>query len=230
MYANELQPELAENAQIQLILDGNEEAFCDLIRPQQRILFLKALSIVRSEADAEEVVQNAVIKAFTHVSQFRQESQFRTWLTSITINEARMWLRKNRKPRHESLDREDEDGNQVPLEVADQRESPFQTIERKQIRAALFEALKRLPAGHSEVFVLRDLQFLSIAETARILGLSETCVKSRLRRRRIQMRRSLAHLRAIRAVSLSNASTRIGELSRSALSWHIPDWSGETIQ
>ena len=93
MISSQAQPELPEATLIQLILDGNAEAFCELVRPHQHVLYLKALSIVHSEADAEEVVQNAVLKAFKKLCQFRHDSQFRTWLMSITINESRMWLR-----------------------------------------------------------------------------------------------------------------------------------------
>ncbi|HWZ77209.1 MAG TPA: sigma factor, partial [Candidatus Sulfotelmatobacter sp.] len=91
MISPEAQAEQSEATQIRLILDGNVGAFCALVTLHRRGLYLKALSIVRSEADAEEVAQNAVLKAFNKLSQFRHDSQFRTWLISITINEARMW-------------------------------------------------------------------------------------------------------------------------------------------
>jgi RNA polymerase sigma factor (sigma-70 family) len=123
MMTREAQPGQAEARQILLALDGNGEAFCELVEPQRRSLYLKALSMVGDQADAEEVVQNAVVKAFSNLSQFRQESQFRTWLMSITTNEARMWLRTNRKARHELLNWLHEDGNQIPLEIEDPRES-----------------------------------------------------------------------------------------------------------
>ena len=208
MISAQARSDLPEAAQIQLILDGNAEEFCGLMRPHQRVLYLKALSIVGSEADAEEVVQNAVLKVVNKLSTFRHESQFRTWLMSITMNEARMWLRKNRKPRHESLDWENAEGDQLPLEIADPGESPFQTVERKQVRTAILKALPRLPACNSQVFILRDLQLLSIAETARTLGISETCVKTRLRRSRAQMRQALARVCAIRTSHRSRRSDR----------------------
>lgn len=197
MISAQAQSEVGESTQIQLVLNGNSEAFYGLVRPHQRVLYLKALSIVRSEADAEEIVQNAVLKAFSKLSSFRRESQFRTWLMSITINEARMWLRTNRTSRHESLDWEDEEGNRLPLEIVDPRESPYQALERKQVRTAILKALSRLPSCNSQVFILRELKLLSIAETARTLGISETCVKTRLRRGRGQMRQALARVCAI---------------------------------
>jgi RNA polymerase sigma-70 factor (ECF subfamily) len=207
MIEQETQPESSEAAQIGSILQGNAEAFNQLVKPYQRGLYRKALSIIQSEADAEEAVQNAVFKAFNKLSQFRHDSQFGTWLMSITINEARMSLRRNCKHRHESLEWEDAEGHQRALDIADQREDPFQELERKQVRAAIHEALNLLPGVNSQVFILRDLQLLSIAETARALGISETCVKTRLRRGRGQMRRALAHLRARGAPKQINGST-----------------------
>src|ERR1700736_6525998 len=117
MISSQAQSELPEATLIQLILDGNAQAFCELVRPHQHVLYLKALSIVHSEADAEEVVQNAVFKAFKKLCQFRYDSQFRTWLMSITINESRMWLRRHRKSRHESI-YEDDSGRQHVIEIA----------------------------------------------------------------------------------------------------------------
>jgi RNA polymerase sigma-70 factor (ECF subfamily) len=78
MISMQAQPELSEATQIRLVLDGNDEAFCDLVKTHRRDLYLKAFSIVRNEADAEEVAQNAVRKAFRKLSQFRFDSQFRT--------------------------------------------------------------------------------------------------------------------------------------------------------
>jgi RNA polymerase sigma-70 factor, ECF subfamily len=83
----------SETVQIRLSLEGDLEAFSDLVRPYRPMFYKKALSIVRNEADAEDVTQTALLKAFTRLSQFRLDSQFRTWVTSIVINEALMCLR-----------------------------------------------------------------------------------------------------------------------------------------
>jgi RNA polymerase sigma-70 factor, ECF subfamily len=195
MISSQARLESSEATQIQLILDGNAEAFCELVRPHQHVLYLRALSIVHSQADAEEVVQNAVLKAYKKLCQFRHDSQFRTWLMTITINESRMWLRRHRKFNHEPLDYKDDSGHHI-IEIADSREGPFEALERKQIRGAILKALTSLPPRNSRVFVLRDLQLLSISETARVLGISELSVKTRLWRGRRQMRQALARLRA----------------------------------
>ena len=191
---------ISEEMQIQLVRGGDAGAFCELIRPYGRRLYLKTLSIVGNDADAEEVVQNALLKAFNKISQFRQEASFYTWLFRITVNEARMWLRSSRRHIHRSLDNNNEDGEgELVREIADSREGPFEVLEKKQVRLAILKAVRRLSACHREVVVLRDLHLCSISETARILAISEINVRSRLRRGRAQLRRALADVRTSQA-------------------------------
>src|SRR5271165_5651386 len=90
----QVQGNAAESHLIRCVIDGNAEAFYELVRPYERAVFLAALSIVKNDADAEEVAQEAVLKAFKGLSHFRQEAKFSTWLIQITINEARMKSRK----------------------------------------------------------------------------------------------------------------------------------------
>jgi RNA polymerase sigma-70 factor (ECF subfamily) len=206
MISPEAQAEQSEATQIRLILDGNVGAFCALVTLHRRGLYLKALSIVRSEADAEEVAQNAVLKAFNKLSQFRHDSQFRTWLISITINEARMWLRANRKFKHESLDHQDGEGQSLRTQIVDPQENPFQVWERKQVRSAILKALSLLSIRNRQVFILRDVQMLSISETARTLDISENKVRNRLRRARLRMRQALADLRGTRTPQRDSGS------------------------
>ena len=199
---------ISEEMQIQLVRGGDAGAFCELIRPYGRRLYLKTLSIVGNDADAEEVVQNALLKAFNKISQFRQEASFYTWLFRITVNEARMWLRSSRRHIHRSLDNNNEDGEgELVREIADSREGPFEVLEKKQVRLAILKAVRRLSACHREVVVLRDLHLCSISETARILAISEINVRSRLRQGRAQLRRALENLRTTRA-SRDNSLTR----------------------
>jgi RNA polymerase sigma-70 factor (ECF subfamily) len=186
---------VTEEMQIRLVRGGDAGAFCELVRPYRRRLYLKTLSIVGNDADADEVIQNAFLKAFNKISQFRQEAAFYTWLFSITVNEARMWLRSSRRHVHESLDNNEDGEGQVVREIADSREGPFEALERKQTRLAILKALRLLSASHREVVVLRDLQLCSISETAKRLAISEINVRSRLRRGRAQLRRTLEHLR-----------------------------------
>ena len=185
----------SEVKQIQLSLEGDLHAFSDLVKPYRPMFYQKALSIVRNEADADDVIQTALLKAFTKLSQFRLHSQFRTWVTSIVINESLMCLRANRRAKEESLDRDEQNEGPSPIDVADPRESQFHTLERKQLRAAILKAVSILPSLLRTVFILRDLRLLSISDTARTLGITETCVKARLRRARLQLQQTLAHFR-----------------------------------
>jgi len=180
---------------IRLSLDGNPQAFSELVRPYRPMFYKKALSIVRNESDAEDVTQTALLKAFKKLSQFRLDSQFRTWVTSIVINEALMCLRASRRSKPESLERDERKDGSSTIDIADPRENQSHALERKQLRAAILKAVSLLPSLLRSVFILRDLRLLSISDTARTLGITETCVKTRLRRARLQLQQTLAHFR-----------------------------------
>ena len=164
------------------------------MRPYERAVFLAALSLVKNEADAEDVAQEAILKAFKNLARFRQEAKFSTWLIQISINEAKMKLRKDRRHLYESIDerQQKEEGDYIPKDFADWREIPSEALEQKELRNALTKALDSLPEKYRTVLILRDVQHLSITETAQILGLSEANVKTRLCRARLQMRDALA--------------------------------------
>ena len=183
-----------ESELIRRVKLGDVEAFHNLVRPYERAIFLAALSLVRNEADAEDVAQEAVLKAFKNLSRFRQEAKFSTWVIQITINEAKMKLRKDRRHLYESLDegQQNDGGDYIPKDFADWREIPSEALEQSELRQALARALDSLPEKYRTVLILRDVQQLSINETAEVLGLSEANVKTRLCRARLQMRDALA--------------------------------------
>ena len=187
-----------EAALIRLSLEGDSQAFSELVRPYRPMFYKKALSIVRNESDAEDVTQTALLKAFRKLSQFRLDSQFRTWVTSIVINEALMCLRASRRFKQESLDREEREDGASSIYIPDPRENPSQVLERKQLRGAILKGVFLLPSLLRSVFILRDLRLLSISDTARTLGITETCAKTRLRRARLQLQQTLAHFRGAR--------------------------------
>jgi RNA polymerase sigma-70 factor (ECF subfamily) len=185
--------QLDEEALIRRVVDGEHELFYELVRPYERRLFAAAFAILRNEADAEDVAQEAVLKAFKHIRQFRAEARFSTWLIQITVNEARMRRRKAHANIMEPItDGEDNEGNYTPRDFADWREIPSETLERKEVRQKLAEALAGLGQIYREVFVLRDMQHLSIDETAKALGISAASVKTRLLRARLMLRDLLA--------------------------------------
>lgn len=178
-----------EETLIRRIRDGERDLFYELIRPYERRVYAAAFAILRNEADAEDVAQEAVMKAFKHIRQFRAEARFSTWLLQITINEARMWKRKAHAEIMEPIaGHQDEEGSYVPRDFADWREIPSEALEQKEIREQLAGALASLGEKYREVFVLRDMQHLSIEETAKALGISTGSVKTRLLRARLMLR------------------------------------------
>jgi RNA polymerase sigma-70 factor (ECF subfamily) len=182
-----------EAALVRRVQDGERDLFYELIRPYERRVYSATLAILRNPADAEDAAQEAILKAFRHVRQFRAEARFSTWLIQIAVNEARMRRRKEHADVMEPIaDRRDEEGNYTPRDFADWREIPSESLERKEIREKLAEALGMLGEIYREVFVLRDMQHLSIEETAQSLGISVASVKTRLLRARLMLRDLLA--------------------------------------
>jgi RNA polymerase sigma-70 factor (ECF subfamily) len=172
---------------------GQNELFYELVRPYERRVFAAAMAILRNESDAEDVAQEAMLKALANIRQFRAEAKFSTWLIQITVNEALMRRRKERPGMMEAIeDRREEDGEYTPRDFADWREIPSEALERKEVRRRLAEALASLDLKYREVFVLRDMEQLNIQETAEALGISIASVKTRLLRARLMLRDLLA--------------------------------------
>jgi RNA polymerase sigma-70 factor, ECF subfamily len=172
---------------------GEHELFYELVRPYERRVYAAALAILRNESDAEDTAQEAMLKALVNIRQFRAEARFSTWLIQITVNEALMRRRRERKGMVEGIDdRRDEEGEYTPRDFADWREIPSEALERKEVRQKLAQALSTLDRKYREVFVLRDMEQLNIQETAEALGISVAAVKTRLLRARLMLRDLLA--------------------------------------
>jgi RNA polymerase sigma-70 factor (ECF subfamily) len=172
---------------------GQHELFYELVRPYERRVYAAAMAILRNEADAEDVAQEAMLKAFANIRQFRAEARFSTWLIQITVNAALMRRRRERTVVMEGIDdRRDDEADYAPRDFADWREIPSEALERKEIRQRLAEALGTLDRKYREVFVLRDMEHLNIQETAEALGISVGSVKTRLLRARLMLRDLLA--------------------------------------
>jgi RNA polymerase sigma-70 factor, ECF subfamily len=187
------QQERNEATLVRRVQEGERDLFYELIRPYERRVYSATLAILRNPADAEDAAQEAILKAFKYVKQFRAEARFSTWLIQIAVNEARMRRRKEHADLMEPIaERRDEEGNYTPRDFADWREIPSESLERKEIREKLAEALGTLGEIYREVFVLRDMQHLSIEETAQSLGISVASVKTRLLRARLMLRDLLA--------------------------------------
>jgi RNA polymerase sigma-70 factor (ECF subfamily) len=178
---------------IAAILAGETQVYHELIRPYERSVYMMALSYMKNEADAEDVAQEAFVKGFRHLASFRAEAKFSTWLISITLNEARSRLRRQSVVRMESLD-EPLDGEKSisPALLRDWREIPSETVERKEIRQLIQQAVENLPDIYREVFLLRDVEELNINEAAEALNISISNVKVRLHRARMMLQKLLA--------------------------------------
>ncbi len=183
----------AELDLIARILQGETYLFHDLIRPCERAAYLTALSLVKNEADAEDVAQEAIIKAYRALASFRGAAKFSTWLLSIVLNEARGRLRRTNRLAVESLDSRGEDEQDLtPFVIADWREIPSEVLERRELAKRIEDAIQNLAPTYREVFLLRDKEELSIEEIAQIAGVSPGLVKVRLFRARMVLQRQLA--------------------------------------
>ena len=174
---------------------GDASAFSDLVRHYDRRVFRMAKQITQNDDDAEDVLQEAFLKAYTHLDDFQGNSKFYTWIVRIAVNEALMKLRKRRSDRAVPLDEPIDTGeDEVIREIAVWDENPEDTYSREELATLLDEAVQSLKPAYRTVFVLRDIEELSIEETAETLNLSISAVKSRLLRARLQLRERLTRL------------------------------------
>ena len=178
------------------ILAGETGVYYELIRPYERGVYIMALSYMKNEADAEDVAQEAFLKAFHHLASFRSQAKFSTWLVGIALNEARSRLRHEGSIRMESIDETAEEGGGhiSPAILRDWREVPSEALERMEVQQMLQKAIISLPEKYREVFVLRDVEELNIAETAAALSISVGNVKVRLHRARVMLQKQLVPL------------------------------------
>ncbi len=172
---------------------GDVEAFEQLVKRYDRNIFRLAHHITQHREDAEDVLQEAFLKAYQHLKSFQGNSKFYTWLVRIAVNESLMKLRRRRNDKTFSLDEDvqTEEGS-MPREVADWAPNPEQLYRQEELGEILGKTIQGLPASFRTVFVLRDVEGLSTEETAEALGLSIPAVKSRLLRARLQLRDRLS--------------------------------------
>lgn len=182
-----------EAALIAAILAGEREKFHDLIRPYERQVYLTSLSLVKDEAEAEDVAQEAILRAYRKLASFRGDAKFSTWLIAITLNEARTRLREEKRAALDSLENQiEKEGDYTPAVLTDWREVPSDALERKEICALIQQAVAALPDTFREVVILRDMEELSVRDTAQALGISISLVKVRLHRARLLLQKQLA--------------------------------------
>lgn len=173
--------------------NGDVAAFGELVKRYDRKLFRIAHHLTQSAEDAEDVVQDAFLNAFQHLQQFREDSKFSTWLIRIALNRALMKLRKRRMAKEFSIDSNSQaEGENLPIDVADWAPNPEQLYRAAELQEILRKALQKLSPGLKMVFVLRDIEGLSLEQTAEALGLSVAAVKARSWRARLQLRQRLS--------------------------------------
>jgi len=171
---------------------GNSAAFATLVNHYDDKVFRLAINITRNKEDAEDVLQEALFKAYINIRRFRGGSRFYTWLVRIALNEALMKLRKRRSGKQVSLDELLEtDDQSVRRETVDWRDNPEKGYARTEMQGNVHHALGHLDHNSRQVLLMRDLENMSTRETAQKLGLSVTTVKTRLRRARGDLRRRL---------------------------------------
>jgi RNA polymerase sigma-70 factor (ECF subfamily) len=173
---------------------GDADAFATLVRQYDRYIYRLALNITGNREDAEDVMQEALIKAYTKLPQFQGESRFYTWLVRIAVNEALMKLRKRGGEKNVSIDEPialNDEKSMLPREIEDWEDNPEERYARTELQDILHGVVEQLEPQFRTVFALRDIEGFSTEETAKMMGLSVPAVKSRLLRARLKARELL---------------------------------------
>src|SRR5580698_7422531 len=171
---------------------GDVQAFTDLVNRYERKIYRLAKHITQNDEDAEDVLQDAFLKAYEHLDSFKGDSKFYTWIVRIAVNESLMKLRKRKSDRTVPLDEPVDTGEEmVTREIAVWDDNPEQRYSREEIQEILDKAVEGLKPDFRTVFILRDIEELSTEETAESLGISIPAVKSRLLRARLALREKL---------------------------------------
>jgi RNA polymerase sigma-70 factor (ECF subfamily) len=171
---------------------GDVAAFEQLVKRYDSRLLRISQTVTRNREDSEDAVQEALFKAFQNLAEFREDAQFSTWLIRITVNQSLMKLRKQRAHKEVSLDEDSEsDLAALPGDVPDSAPNPEQLCWASELRDILARTVEDLRPILRTVFVLRDVEGLSIEQTAQVLNLSQSAVKARLWRVRLHLRERL---------------------------------------
>lgn len=180
---------LSDAELIQRILGGEKQCFEPIIRRYNARLYRIGMSITRDDTAVEDVMQNAYIKAYEHLSGFQGRAGFGTWLVRIMINESLLYVRKkhNHDPMENAQPNDDRDNRYIPQD----RQAPDAVVINKELAGALEQSLLQLPEKYRLVFVMREMEQMSVAETTAALDLTESNVKVRLNRAKAMLRDKL---------------------------------------
>jgi RNA polymerase sigma-70 factor (ECF subfamily) len=178
-------------ALIERVLSGERRAFEPLVRRHERRIFRVVLAVLGNAEDAEEAMQDAFVKAFRHLSQFRRESKFTTWLTRIAVNEA-LQKRRARKEAISLDDAREVEEPFVPRRHENWQADPEKVYGKQEMRQLIESAIQEQPEIYREAFVLRDVEEMTAEEAAEVIGVSVPALKSRLLRARLMIRETIA--------------------------------------
>lgn len=188
MIAAAAQSELRDEEVVARVLSGETALFEILMRRYNQRLYRVSRIILRDDAEAEDVMQDAYVRAYEHLHQFAGKAAFSTWLTRIAIHEA--LARKRRRGRQEELDALPMNGESMAI-MKSSDPSPEATTATAQARELLEQAIERLPESYRTVVVMREVEDMSVAETAFSLGVTEAVIKTRLHRAHAMLRKEL---------------------------------------
>lgn len=183
-----VQSELHDDEIVGRVLAGETALFEILMRRYNQRLYRMARVILRNDTEAEDVMQDAYVRAYTHLNQFAGKAAFSTWLTRIAIHEA--LARKRRGARYEELDAMPANGDSMSM-LKSSDPNPEDSTARTETRRMLEEAIDQLPEAYRTVVVLREVEEMSVADTATSLGVTEAVVKTRLHRAHAMLRKEL---------------------------------------
>ena len=184
---------LVESALVRLAAQGDADAFAAIMRTHNRPLFRVARAILKDDAEAEDALQEAYIRAYRSLSTYRGEAQLSTWLARVVVNEALMRLRKRERrnsivPLQPGVDLQDAN----VMEIESKMENPENAARRAEVRRLLEARIDALPDVYRAVFMLRAVEEYSVEETAAILDVPEATVRTRFFRARSLLREGLA--------------------------------------
>jgi len=172
---------------IQRVIGGDRNAFEGLVLENQKNVYNLALKMTRNEEDALDISQEAFVKAYRQLRNFRGESKFSVWMYRLTYNLCIDFLRRKPKTDAISLNQEDESGDITPIEIPDLRNLPENSTIRNEMRKNIVESIKELPLKHREAIVMREIAGMSYEEIASTLNINVGTVKSRLARSRLKL-------------------------------------------
>ena len=172
---------------IQRVIGGDKNAFEGLVIENQKNVYNLALKMTRNEEDALDISQEAFVKAYRQLRNFRGDSKFSVWMYRLTYNLCIDFLRRKPKVDAISLDREDDSGEITPIEIPDLRNLPENSTIRSELRKNITESIKELPLKHREAIVMREIAGMSYEEIAQTLNINVGTVKSRLARSRLKL-------------------------------------------